>query len=79
MEKKNIQEPKWYKEAMEKPSTVQFIDEVCIEYEMEHNESILYMKKPVRFHYVGNDKVVVIFDDDTREDYSVVEAEIKFG
>ena len=36
-------------------------------------------KKPVRFHYVGNDKVVVIFDDDTREDYSVVEAEIKFG
>jgi hypothetical protein len=39
MDKNNIEEPKWYKDAMEKPSTVQFIDEVHIEYEMEHDEN----------------------------------------
>jgi hypothetical protein len=39
MDKKNIEEPKWYKDALEKPFTVQFIDEVHIEYEMEHDEN----------------------------------------
>lgn len=72
MEKKNVQEPEWYKDVLNNPSTIQFVDEFVYSYTEDK-------KKPVRFHYVGNDKVIVVFDDDTRQDYSVAEVEAKFG
>jgi hypothetical protein len=32
MEKKNVQEPKWYKDALNNPSTIQFVDEFVYSY-----------------------------------------------
>lgn len=54
MEKKNVQEPEWYKDALNNPSTIQFVDEFVYSYTDDETKVVNLSDKEQEQHLVYN-------------------------